>query len=121
MKSLIWSVTIGVAVLAAFTVMPSDVFTQGMSDAAHAQRPAKADRECQDIVLPDGTVARCPSVERLTDRGHRPCEARRHHLSAPTRDNGAARCVLDATSFWTAIEPRLVHPVGLPGASAAAF
>jgi hypothetical protein len=95
MKSLIWSVSIGTTVLAAFAVMPSDVFSQGQPAAAHAQRPATADKDCEDIALPDGTVAECPSAH----ASQTAAIAHAMHVDvscpAPTRDTGARGCVLD--------------------------
>ena len=95
MKSLIRSVSIGAVVLAVFTLRPPDVFTQGKSDAVHARQAAKADNDCDDIVLPDGTVAECPSA----DASQTAAIAHAKHVDiscpAPTRPDGAHRCVLD--------------------------
>ncbi len=95
MKLLIQFVSIGAVVLAAFTLLPPDVFTQGVSDAAHARQAARADKDCEDVVLPDGTVAECPSVDASQTAAI--AHAKRVDISCPvpTRDAGAHGCVLD--------------------------
>jgi hypothetical protein len=65
------------------------------SEAAHARKALKADRDCEDIVFPDGTVAECPSVE----ASQTAVIAHAKHVDAtcppPTHEEGHNRCVLD--------------------------
>jgi hypothetical protein len=66
------------------------------SEAAHERKALKADRECEDIVFPDGTVAECPSVE----ASQTAAIAHAKHVDVtcppPTRQDGKRHCVLDA-------------------------
>src|SRR4029078_12448571 len=74
--------------LSACMLLPLSVFGQ---EAA----PPEPDEQCQDIVLPDGTVAQCPSQE----ASQTAAIAHAHQVDitcpAPTVPAGKRGCVLD--------------------------
>ena len=81
------------AVAVAGILIPSNAFADSAaSEAAHAR---KADRDCEDIVFPDGSVAECPSVE----ASQTAAIAHAKHVDVtcppPTRQDGKRHCVLD--------------------------
>jgi len=88
---------VAAAVVAAGILIPSQASADSAaSQAAHERKALKADRECEDIVFPDGTVAECPSVE----ASQTAAIAHAKHVDVtcppPTREQGHNHCVLDA-------------------------
>src|SRR5260221_3232934 len=82
------------AAIAAAILIPSHASADSAaSEAAHER---KADRDCEDVVLADGTVAECPSVE----ASQTAAIAHATHVDVtcppPTREDGPRGCVLDA-------------------------
>ena len=85
------------AAVAAGILIPSKASADSAaSKVAHERKALKADRECEDIVFPDGTVAECPSVE----ASQTAAIAHAKHVDVtcppPTREHGTRHCVLDA-------------------------
>ena len=88
--------TLAAAVAVAGILIASNAFADSAaSEAAHARKAHKADRDCEDVVFPDGTVAECPSVE----ASQTAVIAHAKHVDVtcplPTHEEGHDRCVLD--------------------------
>jgi len=68
-----------------------------VSEEAHQRHASKADKDCEEIVFPDGTVAECPSpaASQTAAIAHAKHEAD-VVCPPPTREDGARGCVLDS-------------------------
>jgi nitrous oxidase accessory protein NosD len=86
------------AALGLCILVPSRALAQSAaSEAAHERHASRADKDCEDIVFPDGTVAECPSpaASQTASIAHSKHEAD-VVCPLPTREDGARRCVLDS-------------------------
>jgi nitrous oxidase accessory protein NosD len=88
---------IAAAALGMCTLMPGDALAQSAaSEAAHERHASRADKDCEDIVFPDGSVAECPSPS----ASQTAAIAHARHVDVvcppPTREDGARGCVLDS-------------------------
>jgi nitrous oxidase accessory protein NosD len=93
MHSLIRAVRPLAAIALVSGLMPSSVLAQNAASEAAQQR--KADRECEDVVLPDGTVAECPSPEASQTAAIAHAKHADVLCPPPTREEGERRCVID--------------------------
>jgi hypothetical protein len=85
------------AALGMCILMPGNALTQSAaSEAAHERHASKADKDCEDIVFPDGSVAECPSPA----ASQTAAIAHARHVDVvcppPTREDGPRGCVLDS-------------------------
>jgi Periplasmic copper-binding protein (NosD) len=86
------------AALGLCILMPGSALAQNAaSEAALERHASKADKDCEDIVFPDGSVAECPSpaASQTAAIAHSKHEAD-VVCPPPTREDGARRCVLDS-------------------------
>jgi len=93
--------------------MSGDAFaSSAASDAAHARNLLKADRECEDIVFADGTVAECPSVEASQTAAIAHAKHADVTCPPPTREDGARNCVLDCAKIGKGSTVAIVNETG---------
>lgn len=86
------------AALGLCILMPGRALGQSAaSEAAHERHASKADKDCEDIVFPDGTVAECPSpaASQTAAIAHA-----KHDADVvcpfPTHEDGVRGCVLES-------------------------
>jgi hypothetical protein len=84
------------AALGMCILMPGGALAQSAaSEAAHERHASKADKDCEEIVFPDGSVAECPSPA----ASQTAAIAHAKHVDVtcppPTREEGERRCILD--------------------------
>src|SRR4051812_11885953 len=91
-----YPVAFAVAAALSLFVPGGAIADSAASQAAHARHASK-DKDCEDIVFPDGTVAECPSpaTSQTAAIAHAKHEAD-VVCPPPTREEGARGCVLDS-------------------------